>query len=442
MQIPESAWRKFVLAHKYIEAAAERQMKELLGNEASAGIGENFGEAANAEQWVAYRTENRNGRAAKVPVNPKTGRNARTNDPATWGTLNQAQEALRLYDADGVGFVLANGYFGIDLDHVIDPDTGTIAEYALDIISRMDSYTEISPSGTGIHIIAKGTPLFDTNKNGSVEMYYPTQLEDGTITKGRYFTATGKAFGPPRPIAERTGEAQEIWADYIQGKPELSRTMVKASPTTVDYAYAVATKYGEASAALSCQMYDEIAAAQGVTLPPAEPAPTATYGETAKAVRGTLKNRRSTVPATTARLVKQTGADTMLFNARRDGAEFAWIPMGDSCPFCLMLGSRGWQRMSRKALKNGHAEHIHSNCDCQYCVRHDGKSTVSGYEPEKLLEVYNDASDGGWKDKLRAMRRDYYKANADEINEQKRIAYARRRQAAGESGGGSASSGT
>ena len=142
-----------------------------------------------------------------------------------------------------------------------------------------------------------------------------------------------------------------------------------------------------------------------MTVPPAEPAPNATYSETAKAVYGTMRDRYLGIPATVGRLVKQVGADTMLQNARRDGAEFAWIPMGDTCAFCLTLASRGWQYQSKKAMKNGHAEHIHSNCDCEYCVRFDGKSTVAGYDPEALQEKYY-SFEGKPDEKIRAWRRE------------------------------------
>lgn len=235
-------------------------------------------------------------------------------------------------------------------------------------------------------------------------------------------------------INEAAAAAMERWITEHPGASVSQMILI---------ADALVTKYGEASAALSCLMYDLIAAVQGATLPPAEPAPAATYGETAKAVIGTMKNFQSTVPATVGRLVKQAGADTTLQNALRDRAEFAWIPAGDSCPFCLMLASNGWQGMSAKALKNGHAEHIHANCDCTYAVRHDGRSSVEGYDPRQYYDRLRDADPAGsWEDRVNALRREQYRANADKINEQKRIAYARRRQAAGESGGGSASSGT
>ena len=88
----------------------------------------------------------------------------------------------------------------------------------------------------------------------------------------------------------------------------------------------------------------------------------------------------------------QVGADTTLKNAERDGAQFAWVPHGDTCAFCIALASRGWQYKSKKAMRNGHAEHIHAHCDCEYAVRFDGKSTVAGYDPDKYLEEYYDAN--------------------------------------------------
>ena len=121
----------------------------------------------------------------------------------------------------------------------------------------------------------------------------------------------------------------------------------------IDFAYAIVTKYGEGSAELTCQMYDAIAEMEGKILPAAVPAQTATYDETAKAVKGCLKRSPSgaLVASTSARLVKQVGADTMIHNALRDGAEFAWIPSGDTCPFCLMHYVRG---IRTRALRKRH----------------------------------------------------------------------------------------
>lgn len=194
----------------------------------------------------------------------------------------------------------------------------------------------------------------------------------------------------------------------------------------IDYAYALATKYGEGAAAAAAEMYDAIAMASKANVPPAVPAPTATYDEVAKAVNGTLKQSPDIVPGAVSRLVKTAGVDTTMQNALRDGAYWAWVPRGETCSFCIMLASNGWQRASKKALKNGHAEHIHANCDCTYVVRFGDNLSVEGYDPQQYLDMYNDADGTRWQDKLNSMRRDFYAENKDKINAQKRSAYAKR----------------
>ena len=194
----------------------------------------------------------------------------------------------------------------------------------------------------------------------------------------------------------------------------------------IDYAYALATKYGEGAAAAAAEMYDAVAMASKANVPPAEPAKTATYGEVAKAVNGTLKENPDIVPSAVGRLVKTAGVDTTINNAIRDRAYYAWIPRGDTCAFCIMLASRGWQPASMSAVEDGHAKHIHANCDCTYMVRFGDNLIVEGYDPKEYLGMYNNADGTRWQDKLNSMRRDFYAENKDKINAQKRSAYAKR----------------
>ena len=177
----------------------------------------------------------------------------------------------------------------------------------------------------------------------------------------------------------------------------------------IDYAYALVTKYGEGSAELACEMYDAIAELSGVTVPSAIPANTATYGETAKAINGSLIQSESgqLLNQVVSRLVKQAGADTTLQNAERDGAQFAWIPSGDTCAFCIALASRGWQYRSAQSMRNGHAEHIHANCDCQYAIRFNSKTDYAGYNLEEYAEEYY-SNKGNSRAKINAMRRKAY----------------------------------
>lgn len=205
-----------------------------------------------------------------------------------------------------------------------------------------------------------------------------------------------------RRLSAISSKAAEDMRDYMYAHPraEMSDAVMVAN--------AIATKYGEASASLACDMYDAVAEASGITVPPAEPAPTATYSEVAKAVYGTAKTSPASIPQTVGRLVKTAGADTTLRNAQRDGAQFAWIPNGDSCAFCITLASRGWQYMSKKAMKNGHAIHIHSNCDCEYAIRFSEDDGVEGYDPQKYRDIYYGAEGDTPKERINAIRRKQY----------------------------------
>lgn len=216
-------------------------------------------------------------------------------------------------------------------------------------------------------------------------------------------------------LARLNQRAGQLMADYIAAHG------TGDTDALIAYAHALVTKYGEGSAELACQMYDALAAAARAEVPAAEPAEPASYGEIARMVQAT-KASPPQMQRGVSRLVKRAGADTTLKNALRDGAEFAWVPQGDTCAFCLTLASRGWQKASQAAIKGGHAEHIHANCDCEYAIRFDGASTVAGYDPEKYLKQYRDAGSD-----VNALRRVNYARNRERINAQKRAAYAARK---------------
>lgn len=230
----------------------------------------------------------------------------------------------------------------------------------------------------------------------------------------------------------------KTWNDYVTRLSQLNRKAGQLMQQYMDthgtedadalirYAYALVTKYGEGSAELAAQMYDAIAAAEEVFVPTAEPAATASYGEVARMVNGT-RTSPPQLQSGVSRLVKRAGADTTLKNARRDGAQWAWVPHGDTCPFCITLASRGWQTASAKTLKGDHAEHIHSNCDCEFAVRFHSGTNVAGYDPEKYLKQYRDAGSD-----VNAMRRIDYAARKDAINAQKRAAYQLRQKNRGQ----------
>ena len=199
------------------------------------------------------------------------------------------------------------------------------------------------------------------------------------------------------------------WNEYSEMLAKLSRLASDEMQTflesygigntelIVDVAHALVTKYGEASAAAACNLYDEIAEKQGKAVRSAEPAETASREKTAGAVYGSLKDspegkKLKQVPD---RLVKQAAAETMRQNAKRDGAEWAWIPSGDGCAMCMTIASRGWLPASSAQLSGGHATHIHANCKCQFAIRFDKNLSVEGYDPDELKRQYDAAEGSG-----------------------------------------------
>ena len=230
-----------------------------------------------------------------------------------------------------------------------------------------------------------------------------------------HFTASGIVTSYHARLSKLNEKAGQLMQEYVAAHG------TEDGPALIAYANALVTKYSEGSAELACQMYDALAEASKANLPAAEPAATAEYGEVARMVNATKRQNPANLPNGVRRLVKRAGADTTLHNAIRDGAEWAWVPHGDTCPFCIMLASNGWQKASAKLLKGGHAEHIHANCDCEFAVRFDGSTSVAGYDPEKYLKQYRAAGSD-----VNAMRRIDYAAHRERINAQKRAAYAAR----------------
>ena len=144
-------------------------------------------------QWVCWRYEERNGKTTKAPINAKSnGRliHAKSNDPATWASHAEAMAACERHpELAGVGFCFApdDGLTGIDLDHVIDPETGELKPEAAEILERFHgTYAEVSPSGTGLRLFAFGKPG-RSGKNTGMEKW----LEVYSHPSSRYLTVTG-----------------------------------------------------------------------------------------------------------------------------------------------------------------------------------------------------------------------------------------------------------
>jgi hypothetical protein len=160
-------------------------------------------------RWVNWRfvAREKNGlKPKKVPIDPKTGGLASCSDPGTWGTFEQAEARCAAGAVDGVGFQLGEGYTGVDLDDCRDPGTGEIESWALEIVSRLSSYAEVSPSGTGVHIILLAALPPTNRRKGPIEMY----------DAGRFFTITGAHIeGTPVTIENRQVELDALHAEVF-----------------------------------------------------------------------------------------------------------------------------------------------------------------------------------------------------------------------------------
>jgi len=162
------------------------------------------------EQWLCWRAEERDGKQTKIPVDPASGAFASTTDPDTWSDFSSARERVTstATEAVGVGFVFTDDdpIVGIDLDDCRIQETGKTREWASDIVDRLDSFTEISPSGTGYHVLVEGTLPEGRNRKGDVELY----------ETARFFTVTGDHVeGTPETIRERKQALRAVHREYV-----------------------------------------------------------------------------------------------------------------------------------------------------------------------------------------------------------------------------------
>ena len=196
-------------------------------------------------QWVCWIGEHRDGKFNKYPVNPKTGRNASHSNASTWTnftiakafheqqkpvevTVNRGKKTERKVTgiADGIGFVFSKDdpHVGIDLDNCRDLKTGEIEPWAQELIQLAKTYSEVSPSGTGVKLWGKGRipgnkgKRNDHYQTGGIEMY----------PHHRFFTVTGQHLdGTPLEIAENQAAIEAIYFRAFAhiDKPEPNTTL-------------------------------------------------------------------------------------------------------------------------------------------------------------------------------------------------------------------------
>jgi len=172
-------------------------------------------------QWLCWRAEERDGKMTKIPVDPTTGEFASTTDSDTWSDFETARDRVTSSSAaaDGLGFVFTDDdpIVGVDLDDCRIPETGKTREWATDIIDRLDSFTEVSPSGTGYHVLVEGTLPEGRNRKDDIELY----------ETARFFTVTGDHVdGTPTTVEAHEQSLRAIHQEYASPETddESSRT--------------------------------------------------------------------------------------------------------------------------------------------------------------------------------------------------------------------------
>lgn len=165
-------------------------------------------------KWVEARKKN-----TKIPINPYDGSAGKPNDPNTWSDFDTAMRALNEVErADGLAFYFANGYVGLDIDHIDsnledwragDNDPNNLVNKFQDLTDN--TYMEVSQSGTGIHAIFKGKIPGKRRRKGNYEMYQT----------GRFFALTGNNIIPDPTIKSMSDDEMKTLYEFLFGKDNI-----------------------------------------------------------------------------------------------------------------------------------------------------------------------------------------------------------------------------
>ena len=183
-------------------------------------------ELKSRRQWVAWKYVDRGGeKPTKVPVCPRTGFNASSSDPGTWGTYEEAAKRVETSGLAGVGYVLTedDDVTGGDMDGCRDPETGFLDEWASDVVALAETYFEVSPSGRGLRSIWRGK-IDKTIKLDAAHVELYRSL--------RYLTITGNHVeGTPDEIrpAPRTEAALRARVEAFKAKAEAERPKINGN---------------------------------------------------------------------------------------------------------------------------------------------------------------------------------------------------------------------
>ena len=180
-------------------------------------------ELKKLDKWVVWKYVWKEDKKKwdKPPLTPQ-GKSASTTDPKTWSSFAEVKTAYERGKFDGVGFVLNGDIVGLDFDKCRDLSTGEISSEVLKIIDDFNSYTEISPSGTGIRLFVKGgtAKIGRKNPKKGFEIY----------NTGRYLTVTGNQIDYSDKIETRSDAIDA----FIQKNFSIYETRHNSETKTLD----------------------------------------------------------------------------------------------------------------------------------------------------------------------------------------------------------------
>lgn len=181
-------------------------------------------------RWVLWRYELVKNNWQKVPLNARAGTRADSTHPATWSSFDDALSGLtRFPNCDGAGIVFEQPglVMGIDLDDCVDT-SGRLTPEALRIVRDLDSYTEYSPSGTGVKVFVRATKHTDRCSTSSLSGMSKIEIFDDE----RYFTVTGHHLpGTPMEVQDRQEQVDALC--QLAFPPEANLKHNPAPPGTV-----------------------------------------------------------------------------------------------------------------------------------------------------------------------------------------------------------------
>ena len=206
-------------------------------------------ELRNLKQWGLFELKLVEARKknTKIPINPYDGSAGKSNDPSTWSDFDTAMRALNDVErADGLAFYFANGYVGLDIDHIDsnledwragDNDPNNLVNKFQDLTDN--TYMEVSQSGTGIHAIFKGKIPGKRRRKGNYEMYQT----------GRFFALTGNNIIPDPTIKSMSDDEMKTLYEFLFGKDNIVQLHSESDNITpVDLSVAEIIKRAENSA--------------------------------------------------------------------------------------------------------------------------------------------------------------------------------------------------